>query len=279
MLYILFKGTPKTSIFNTKIVIIRILRASQTALVSLWGPEPAALRLRKGAARLKRKGRDYRLFTVDCSAVAPQGNHEGSLATGEKIIQSAEQLQNFPYQCRPPAELGQGNPLLMYSAEIFSQRTNKTQEARVYSPDGPIRRRKRGYILTTDPSDAGSAGIFSRWTNRGSVDASLAARRCTIQQGVELKVTTACIGFVCRICARWRSCATQSPFVSSRTVRKVKATTAVRLTRLTAARAAPRRRRRAESAAVDAKGYCVDAKGYCVDAKGYCVDVKGYCVD
>eukprot|EP00976_Prorocentrum_cordatum_P118124 1196415-Prorocentrum_minimum.AAC.2 len=36
----------------------------------------------------------------------------------------------------------------------------------VYSPDGPIRRRKRGDILTMDQSDAGSAGIFSRWTNR-----------------------------------------------------------------------------------------------------------------
>eukprot|EP00959_Pyramimonas_sp_CCMP1952_P300640 6288582-Pyramimonas_sp.AAC.1 len=40
------------------------------------------------------------------------------------------------------------------------------QEARVYSHDGPIRRRKHGYILTTDQSDAGSAGIFSRWTDR-----------------------------------------------------------------------------------------------------------------
>eukprot|EP00959_Pyramimonas_sp_CCMP1952_P262845 5496150-Pyramimonas_sp.AAC.1 len=36
----------------------------------------------------------------------------------------------------------------------------------VYSPDGPIRRRKRGDILPMDQSDAGSAGIFSRWTNR-----------------------------------------------------------------------------------------------------------------
>eukprot|EP00976_Prorocentrum_cordatum_P025582 520024-Prorocentrum_minimum.AAC.1 len=32
--------------------------------------------------------------------------------------------------------------------------------------DGPIRRRKRGQILTTDQSDAGSTGIFSRRTNR-----------------------------------------------------------------------------------------------------------------
>eukprot|EP00976_Prorocentrum_cordatum_P073985 1181342-Prorocentrum_minimum.AAC.5 len=49
------------------------------------------------------------------------------------------------------------------SAGIFSRCTNKAQEARaqearVYSHDGPIRHRKRGYILTMDPSGAGSAG-------------------------------------------------------------------------------------------------------------------------
>eukprot|EP00959_Pyramimonas_sp_CCMP1952_P467134 9491100-Pyramimonas_sp.AAC.1 len=33
--------------------------------------------------------------------------------------------------------------------------TNQTQEARVYSHEGPIGRRKRGYILTKDQSDAG----------------------------------------------------------------------------------------------------------------------------
>eukprot|EP00959_Pyramimonas_sp_CCMP1952_P154214 3226368-Pyramimonas_sp.AAC.1 len=32
---------------------------------------------------------------------------------------------------------------------------------RVYSHDGPIRHRKRGYILVMDQLDAGSAGIFS----------------------------------------------------------------------------------------------------------------------
>eukprot|EP00976_Prorocentrum_cordatum_P112406 1195525-Prorocentrum_minimum.AAC.9 len=37
---------------------------------------------------------------------------------------------------------------------------------RVYSHDGPIGRRKRGYILTTDQSDAGSTVIFSQRTNR-----------------------------------------------------------------------------------------------------------------
>eukprot|EP00976_Prorocentrum_cordatum_P016914 340479-Prorocentrum_minimum.AAC.2 len=37
---------------------------------------------------------------------------------------------------------------------IFSRRTNRTQTTRVYSHDGPIGRRPRRYILTTDQSDA-----------------------------------------------------------------------------------------------------------------------------
>eukprot|EP00959_Pyramimonas_sp_CCMP1952_P008529 178339-Pyramimonas_sp.AAC.1 len=40
------------------------------------------------------------------------------------------------------------------------------EEARVYSHDGPIIWRRRGYILTTDPSDGGGAGIFSRRTHQ-----------------------------------------------------------------------------------------------------------------
>eukprot|EP00976_Prorocentrum_cordatum_P070915 1180118-Prorocentrum_minimum.AAC.1 len=52
------------------------------------------------------------------------------------------------------------------SAGIFSRRTNRTQKAKVYSHGGPIRRRKRKYILTADQSDTGSAGIFSRRTNQ-----------------------------------------------------------------------------------------------------------------
>eukprot|EP00976_Prorocentrum_cordatum_P067221 1178642-Prorocentrum_minimum.AAC.1 len=45
------------------------------------------------------------------------------------------------------------------SVGIFSWRTNRTQEARVYSHDGTIGRRKRGYGLMMDQSDAGSAGV------------------------------------------------------------------------------------------------------------------------
>eukprot|EP00959_Pyramimonas_sp_CCMP1952_P247200 5167002-Pyramimonas_sp.AAC.1 len=36
----------------------------------------------------------------------------------------------------------------------------------LYSHDGPIRRRKRGFVLTTDQSDAGSVDLFSRRTNQ-----------------------------------------------------------------------------------------------------------------
>eukprot|EP00959_Pyramimonas_sp_CCMP1952_P052084 1088602-Pyramimonas_sp.AAC.1 len=41
----------------------------------------------------------------------------------------------------------------------------------LYSHNGPIRRKKRrrkkhGYILTMDQSDARSEGIFSQWTNQ-----------------------------------------------------------------------------------------------------------------
>eukprot|EP00959_Pyramimonas_sp_CCMP1952_P279310 5839815-Pyramimonas_sp.AAC.1 len=39
------------------------------------------------------------------------------------------------------------------SAGTFSRWTNQTQEARVYTHDGPIRRRKRGSILTMDQSE------------------------------------------------------------------------------------------------------------------------------
>eukprot|EP00976_Prorocentrum_cordatum_P036446 741566-Prorocentrum_minimum.AAC.1 len=44
--------------------------------------------------------------------------------------------------------------------------TNQTQDAQVYSHDGPIGRGTRRYILTTGQSDAGRASIFSRRTNR-----------------------------------------------------------------------------------------------------------------
>eukprot|EP00959_Pyramimonas_sp_CCMP1952_P427699 8957621-Pyramimonas_sp.AAC.1 len=46
------------------------------------------------------------------------------------------------------------------------RQTNQTHSSHVYSRDGPIGRRKRGYILTTDQSDAGITGTSSRWSNR-----------------------------------------------------------------------------------------------------------------
>eukprot|EP00976_Prorocentrum_cordatum_P032643 664712-Prorocentrum_minimum.AAC.1 len=50
------------------------------------------------------------------------------------------------------------------SPPAFAPRRESIQ--RVYSHDGPVRRRKRRYTRTTDLSDAGSAGIFSRRTNQ-----------------------------------------------------------------------------------------------------------------
>eukprot|EP00976_Prorocentrum_cordatum_P051439 1038840-Prorocentrum_minimum.AAC.1 len=52
------------------------------------------------------------------------------------------------------------------SVSIFSQRTKQTQGARVYSHNGPIKRREREYILTMDQANAGSASLFSRWANQ-----------------------------------------------------------------------------------------------------------------
>eukprot|EP00959_Pyramimonas_sp_CCMP1952_P082395 1721613-Pyramimonas_sp.AAC.1 len=52
------------------------------------------------------------------------------------------------------------------SVGIFPHWTNRTQEVWVYSHDGPIRCRKRGFIPTMDQSDAGSVGIFPQWTDQ-----------------------------------------------------------------------------------------------------------------
>eukprot|EP00976_Prorocentrum_cordatum_P078345 1183069-Prorocentrum_minimum.AAC.5 len=53
----------------------------------------------------------------------------------------------------------------------------------VYSHDGPIRRRERGYILTTDQSDTGSTGIFSRGgakLERARLSAAIGHRLTTV---------------------------------------------------------------------------------------------------
>eukprot|EP00959_Pyramimonas_sp_CCMP1952_P008213 171692-Pyramimonas_sp.AAC.1 len=49
---------------------------------------------------------------------------------------------------------------------VFPRWTNQTQEVWVYSHDGPSRRRKYGYIPTTDQSGAGRMGIFPQRTNQ-----------------------------------------------------------------------------------------------------------------
>eukprot|EP00976_Prorocentrum_cordatum_P062112 1176582-Prorocentrum_minimum.AAC.1 len=96
--------------------------------------------------------------------------HPSSFARVRHRIVRTSNTYTVPATDADPSDAG--------SAGIFSRRTrhgvlrrasrwsNQTQKARVYSHDGPIRRRKRGHILTTDQSDTGSAGIFSRRTNQ-----------------------------------------------------------------------------------------------------------------
>eukprot|EP00976_Prorocentrum_cordatum_P079040 1183383-Prorocentrum_minimum.AAC.1 len=67
---------------------------------------------------------------------------------------------------------------------IFSRRTNHTQEARVYLHDGPIVRRKRGYILMTGQSYAGSAGKFSRCSNNWGENRNISSGRGRLDKGL-----------------------------------------------------------------------------------------------
>eukprot|EP00976_Prorocentrum_cordatum_P073703 1181221-Prorocentrum_minimum.AAC.5 len=46
------------------------------------------------------------------------------------------------------------------------QESKPSKPSQVYSRNGPIGHKQRGYILTMDQSDTSSAGIFSRWTNQ-----------------------------------------------------------------------------------------------------------------
>eukprot|EP00976_Prorocentrum_cordatum_P026479 537585-Prorocentrum_minimum.AAC.1 len=54
----------------------------------------------------------------------------------------------------------------MYAIAVVEERDTPCVGLKVYSHNRPIRRRKRGYILTIDQSDAGSGGIFSQYTNQ-----------------------------------------------------------------------------------------------------------------
>eukprot|EP00976_Prorocentrum_cordatum_P079643 1183639-Prorocentrum_minimum.AAC.9 len=82
------------------------------------------------------------------SSCATSGHARHSSTVSASVV--ATWARNFVERDAPTdGELG--------SPPKRSQRTNQMQEARVYSHHGPIRCRKRGYILTTDQSDAGSA--------------------------------------------------------------------------------------------------------------------------
>eukprot|EP00959_Pyramimonas_sp_CCMP1952_P415082 8697367-Pyramimonas_sp.AAC.1 len=57
------------------------------------------------------------------------------------------------------------------------------QETWVYSHNGPIIRRKHGYILKTDQSYAGSTGIFSRRTHTGAIQTLSSGDRSSVHTG------------------------------------------------------------------------------------------------
>eukprot|EP00976_Prorocentrum_cordatum_P100921 1192418-Prorocentrum_minimum.AAC.3 len=72
---------------------------------------------------------------------------------------------------------------------------NKGSILNVYSHGGPIRHRKRRYILTTDQSDAGSAGIFARRTI-GAHICEIVWLRCNRSVGVHLDCEVTNLGSV-----------------------------------------------------------------------------------
>eukprot|EP00959_Pyramimonas_sp_CCMP1952_P067014 1399398-Pyramimonas_sp.AAC.1 len=86
---------------------------------------------------------------------------DGGVGAGRGRAQGGEEVYG-PGQARSGPQPTQGRA----PHGIFSRQTNQTQEAQVYSHDGPIRCRKRRCIFTTDQSDAGSAGVFSQRTNQ-----------------------------------------------------------------------------------------------------------------
>eukprot|EP00976_Prorocentrum_cordatum_P086429 1186506-Prorocentrum_minimum.AAC.2 len=69
-----------------------------------------------------------------------------------EVIKEANEAPDRPAVVIMDARRGD---VFLKSTGIFSRRTHQTQKARVHFHDGPIRRRKHGHILTTDPSDAG----------------------------------------------------------------------------------------------------------------------------
>eukprot|EP00976_Prorocentrum_cordatum_P078313 1183058-Prorocentrum_minimum.AAC.1 len=81
------------------------------------------------------------------------------------LIRSSRSILQCP--CRAPATRGGPRVGRAVAHEMrWHVHKDQMQATRVYSHDGPVRRRPHGYILMTDQSDAGHAGIFSWRTNQ-----------------------------------------------------------------------------------------------------------------
>eukprot|EP00976_Prorocentrum_cordatum_P099404 1191823-Prorocentrum_minimum.AAC.1 len=76
------------------------------------------------------------LFTC----LAPPHTPPQGLANGFMPVSNVDRRESTPSVCRYILTTDQSDA---GSAGIFSRQTNRTQEAQVYSHDGPLRRRKR----------------------------------------------------------------------------------------------------------------------------------------
>eukprot|EP00959_Pyramimonas_sp_CCMP1952_P446365 9345594-Pyramimonas_sp.AAC.1 len=101
--------------------------------------------------------------------VSPEGRPPGHRhPTRKRIARWYENRQAAA--CRPECQEGARfrvlGPSALKERRLHRERTNRTQEAWVYSFNEPIRRKKREYIPVTDQSDAGRVGIFPLRTNQ-----------------------------------------------------------------------------------------------------------------
>eukprot|EP00959_Pyramimonas_sp_CCMP1952_P199649 4176128-Pyramimonas_sp.AAC.1 len=95
-------------------------------------------------------------------------------STVDTVNHSAHSISKIPPNIRRifpagglPLAGGQSTPGLGEDRPLQGDRVASSGLIHVKSPyshDGPIRRRKRGYVATMDQSDAVSVGIFPRWT-------------------------------------------------------------------------------------------------------------------
>eukprot|EP00959_Pyramimonas_sp_CCMP1952_P351022 7353678-Pyramimonas_sp.AAC.1 len=91
--------------------------------------------------------------------------YESMVSSYEFVVSSYESAESLFGRENLSTDMTEIGNQRLTRAGIFLRRTNRKQDVRVYSYDRPIESRPCGYILTTDQSKAGRAGVFSRRTN------------------------------------------------------------------------------------------------------------------